>query len=357
MTITPIPTTQLAAVSRSKEAGTVVETIPVVQPEDLKPGQALVRLRYSGVCHSDYSLIHDEFALPTPRPCIAGHEGTGEIVALNDPITKLKVGDRVGIKYIIHSCNQCETCLAGDEAICAEAKHSVFDEPGTFQQYAVSYTSQLTPIPANLDLAIAAPVLCAGLTVWRALKESNTRAGQWIAIPGAGGGLGSLAVQYAVFMGLNVIAIDSGADKQAMCEANGVRAFLDFKLVEDMVSAIQGATTDGRGPHAALVTSPKVEAYTLAMRYIRPGGRVVAVGIPPEGSEFKADMLTSVVERKSIVTSYVGSRLDALEALQIVADGHVKQQVVVEPLRNIDDIYRRMHAGKVAGRVVVDLWQ
>lgn len=155
-------------------------------------------------------------------------------------------------------------------------------------------------------------------------------------------------------MGLNVIAIDSGEDKKAMCEKNGVRAFLDFKTVDDMVSAIQAATTDGRGPHAALVTSPKVEAYALAMRYIRPGGRVVAVGIPPEGSEFKADMLTSVVERKSIVTSYVGSRLDALEALQIVADGHVKQQVVVEPLANIDDVYRRMHAGKITGRVVVD---
>jgi propanol-preferring alcohol dehydrogenase len=143
----------------------------------------------------------------------------------------------VGIKFIAATCNACEDCEAGDEAICASAKSSIYDVPGTFQQFAVACTSQLTPIPAGLDMAVAAPILCAGLTVWKGLKTTQAKKGQWVAIPGAGGGLGSLAVQYAVYMGLKVIAIDTGAEKRHMLEGMGVDSFIDFRETPDVVKA------------------------------------------------------------------------------------------------------------------------
>lgn len=124
-------------------------------------------------------------------------------------------------------------------------------------------------------MAEAAPILCAGVTVWKALKNSKARAGQYVCIPGAGGGLGSLALQYARYMGISTIAIDSGAEKKALCEKYGASAFIDFKEVTDIVSAVKAATPDGLGPQAAIITSPKPEAYLIAMEYIRPGEHIV----------------------------------------------------------------------------------
>lgn len=220
-----------------------------------------------------------------------------------------------------------------------------------------AYTSQLTRIPDNLDLAEAAPILCAGVTVYKALKNSKARAGQWVCIPGAGGGLGSLALQYARYMGLKTIAIDSGAEKEALCKEYGASAFIDFKKVTDMVAAVKAATPDGLGPHSAIITSPKPEAYLIAMEYIRPRGSVVAVGLPPAGAYVKADVFFTVLHNKTLTSSYVGNRLDANEALQIVADGHVKCKIVVKPFAEIEAIYEDMEAGRLPGRAVVDLWK
>jgi propanol-preferring alcohol dehydrogenase len=180
-------------------------------------------------------------------------------------------------------------------------------------------------------MAEAAPILCAGVTVYKALKNSKARAGQYVCIPGAGGGLGSLALQYAKYMGLSTIAIDTGAEKKALCEKLGASAFIDFMEVKDIVAAVKAATPDGLGPQAAIITSPKPEAYLIAMEYIRPAGTVVAVGLPPAGAYVKADVFFTVLHNKTLTSSYVGNRLDANEALQIVADGHVKCPIVIEP--------------------------
>lgn len=189
-----IPKKQLAAVSDDSSSLEIRE-IPVVQPSELEPGRALVKVLYTGVCHTDLHVIRDEWPLKPQRPAIAGHEGAGVIVAINDPTSNLKVGDRVGIKWIADSCNQCEFCLSGDDPICQKAKCSGLTASGSFQQYCPAYVSQLTPIPESLNMSQAAPILCAGVTVYKALKNSAARAGQWVAIPGAGGGLGSLALQ------------------------------------------------------------------------------------------------------------------------------------------------------------------
>lgn len=224
-------------------------------------------------------------------------------------------------------------------------------------QYCPAYTSQLTPIPDNIPLEEAAPILCAGVTVYKALKNSKARAGQWVAIPGAGGGLGSLAVQYAKYMGISAIAIDTGAEKKALTSKLGAAAWVDFKETKDIVAAVKKATPDGLGPHAAIITSPQPEAYLIAMEYIRPRGTVVAVGLPPEGAYVKADVFWTVLYNKTLTSSYVGNRQDAIEALRIVADGHVKCPIVVEPFDSLESVYSRMVKGQLSGRAVLDLFK
>lgn len=260
----------------------------------------------------------------------------------------------MAVKFVANSCNQCQTCLEGDEVFCDDAKTVGRTAPGSFQQYCYTYTSQLTRIPDNLDLPAAAPILCAGVTVWSALKKGNLQPGQWIAIPGAGGGLGSLAIQYARFRGLNVIAIDTGDEKKALCLKLGARVFVDFKKEQDLVVAIKAATPDGKGPQAALVTAAQIGAYHLAMAYIRRGGYVIGVGLPADGAVFQTDLLGTVAQRKNFVTSFIGNRLDAIEALQVAADGHVVAPIRVVPFDQLNATYEEMRQGKISGRVVLD---
>jgi propanol-preferring alcohol dehydrogenase len=205
------------------------------------------------------------------------------------------MGDRVGIKWLADSCLQCESCRKGFEqsaqyrrnhstradgsADCLQAKLSGFTVDGTFQQYAVSYVNHVTPIPDGIDSSAAASILCAGVTTYRAIKYSGAQHGNWIALPGAGGGLGHLAIQYARASGLRVVAIDTGAEKKALCEKLGVEKWIDFKETEDLVQAIKDAT-DGLGPHVTLVTAATGAAYKQAVDYLRPGGSLMAVGLP-----------------------------------------------------------------------------
>jgi propanol-preferring alcohol dehydrogenase len=164
-------------------------------------------------------------------------------------------------------------------ADCPQAKLSGFTVDGTFQQYVVSYVNHVTPIPDGVDSSAGASILCAGVTTYRAIKHSGAQHGQWIAIPGAGGGLGHLAVQYARARGLRVVAIDTGADKKALCEKLGAEAWIDFKETQNIVQAIKDAT-DGLGPHVTLVAAATGAAYKQAVDYLRPGGTLMAVGMP-----------------------------------------------------------------------------
>lgn len=225
---------------------------------------------------------------------------------------------------------------------------------GSFQQYAISYANHLTPIPKELPLDQAAPILCAGVTVYKALKEAQLIPGQFVAIPGGGGGLGHLAIQYAVFAGYRVIAIDTGADKKALCEKLGAEKFIDFKTTKDLVADIKAATTDGMGPHAAVVAASGAAAYEQALDYIRPRGSLVAVGLPGD-TDIKANVFFTVFRSVRIVGSYVGNRQDAVEALDIAARGKVRTQFKTLGLSELPKVYDDMHSGKITGRIVLDL--
>ncbi|KZT07129.1 GroES-like protein [Laetiporus sulphureus 93-53] len=351
-----IPKVQKAAIVTTTDAPLkVVNNHPVRQPKDLKPGECLVRLECSGVCHTDLHARKGDWPLKAKLPLIGGHEGVGIVVAVgaHTQDSPVNLGDRVGIKWLAYSCLDCEQCRKGIEQSCPNQQLSGFTTDGTFSQYVVSWVNHVTPIPANMDSFEAASILCAGVTVYRALKYSKAHIGDWIALPGAGGGLGHLAVQYATDMGLRVLAIDTGEEKKELCLKLGAERWIDFNTSKDLVKDIVEAC-DGFGPHAAVVTAATSAAYAQAIDYLRPGGNLMVVGLPAHAA-LSADIFFTVTKSISIYGSYVGNRQDAREALDIASRGKVKCYFVTKPLSALAETYEGLEKGEIVGRVVLNM--
>ncbi|KAF8068989.1 mannitol-1-phosphate dehydrogenase MPDH1 [Lyophyllum atratum] len=351
-----IPKTQTAAVVPKIGSSVTIKTdYPVKSQAELGPGECLVKLHCTGVCHSDCHASFGDWPVPPKLPLIAGHEGVGDIVAIgnNTPRCPVKLGDRVGIKWLADSCLNCEQCRKGHEQNCDEAKISGFNIDGTFSEYVVSYVNHVTPIPEGFDSMAAASILCAGLTVYRALKYSQTSPGDWIVVPGAGGGLGHLAVQYAKYMGRRVIAIDTGEDKKKLCQDLGADFWIDFKESKNVVTDIQNAT-EGLGAHSCVVTAASSSGYKQAVEYLRKGGTLMAVGLPGKAM-LETPIFFTVYKSLSILGSYVGNRQDAREAISIAAAGGPKVHFQVKKLHELQAVYDAMIQNKLSGRVVVDM--
>jgi len=356
-----IPKTQRAAVvsKAGPDANIEIKTdYPVRPPSELLPGECLVKILATGVCHSDLHVALGDWPTPFPpkEPLVGGHEGVGEIVAIGDNTTHspVKIGDRVGIKWLADSCLDCEQCRKGREQNCNEAQLSGFTVDGTFQEYVVSYVHHVTPIPDGYDSAEAASVMCAGVTVYRALKYSQTNPGDYVVVPGSGGGLGHIAIQYAKAMGLKPIAIDTGAEKKELSMSLGAAEWIDFKQSKDIVKSVLDVT-EGLGAHSTIVTTSSPSGYEQAVEYLRPGGTLMAVGLPTGDAKLQAPIFNTVFKSISIIGSYVGNRQDSLEAVQIAASGAVKVHYAVNDLSHLQSIYDGLASGSVAGRIVVDM--
>ncbi|OCF40692.1 alcohol dehydrogenase, propanol-preferring [Kwoniella heveanensis CBS 569] len=350
-----VPKTQTACVvpAIGKEIE-VRKEHPVKQASELKPGECLVKISHTGVCHTDLHAKQGDWPVKPMNPLIGGHEGVGIIVAIgeNTENSPVKLGDRVGIKWMADSCLNCEFCRRGFEMNCPHVKLSGYTVDGTFSEYVVSFTNHVTPIPDELDSAGAASILCAGVTTYKGLKVSNTKVGDWIALPGAGGGLGHLAVQYAKAMGLKVIAIDTGDAKEKLVKSHGADAWVDFKTSKDIVADVKAAT-GGAGPHAALVTAAHQSGYTQAIQYLREGGTLVCIGMPD--ADIGVNGFWTVFKSIRVQGSYVGTRQDAIEALDIARAGKVKVIFEQKGLADLKDVYEDLEAGKIAGRIVLEV--
>ena len=217
-----IPKEQWAQVIEKVGGPVEYKKIPVATPG---PTEVLVNIKYSGVCHTDLHAVNGDWPIPTKLPLVGGHEGAGIVVSRGELVTDddCKIGEAVGVKWLNDSCLSCTFCQQSDEPLCLKPKLSGYLVDGTFQQYCIASAKHVAHIPEGVPLDEIAPILCAGITVYKGLKESGARPGQTVAIVGAGGGLGSLAQQYAKAMGLQVIAIDSGEEKKAMSEKMGAK--------------------------------------------------------------------------------------------------------------------------------------
>ncbi|KAK3315101.1 chaperonin 10-like protein [Apodospora peruviana] len=346
-----IPTEQWAQVVEKSGGPAIYKKIPVQQPG---PDEVLINVKFSGVCHTDLHAMMGDWPLDTKLPLVGGHEGAGLVVAKGSLVKDIELGDPVGIKWLNGSCLACSFCQQADEPLCPHALLSGYTVDGSFQQYAIAKAAHVARIPASCSLEEVAPVLCAGITVYKGLKESNVRPGQWVAIVGAGGGLGSMAIQYAKAMGLHAIAIDGGsAEKAESCKKLGAAAYVDFTTSSDLVTDVKAATPDGLGPHAVLLLAVQEKPFQQATEYVRSRGSVVCIGLPAK-AYLKAPVFDTVVRMITIKGSYVGNRQDTAEALDFFSRGLIKVPFKTVGLSELQNVYEMMREGKIVGRYVVD---
>ncbi|WPK25093.1 hypothetical protein PUMCH_002395 [Australozyma saopauloensis] len=343
-----VPTTQKALIFETNGGPLLYKDIPVPVP---KPNELLINVKYSGVCHTDLHAWKGDWPLATKLPLVGGHEGAGVVVAMGENVKGWKVGDYAGVKWLNSSCNSCEFCQTTCEPNCADADLSGYTHDGSFQQYATADAIHAARIPQGTDLAEISPILCAGITVYKALKTANLKAGQWVAISGAAGGLGSLAVQYAKAMGYRVVGIDGGADKAEFAKSLGAEAFVDFLTTKDVVKAVQDITNGG--PHGVINVSVSERAMQQSVEYVRSTGTVVLVGLPA-GAKVVAPVFESVVKSVNIRGSYVGNRADSAEAIDFFSRGLIKCPIKIVGLSELPEVYELMEQGKILGRYVVD---
>jgi propanol-preferring alcohol dehydrogenase len=323
----------------------VVREVPIPSPG---PGQALVQVFATGVCHTDLHAVDGDWPVKPRMPLIPGHEGAGVVAALGTGVTHLKEGDRVGIAWLHSACGHCDYCLAGWETLCREQQNSGYSVNGTFAQYALGQADYLGRIPKNLSFVHAAPILCAGVTTYKGLKMTEARPGEWVVISGVGG-LGHVAIQYAKAMGLHVAAVDLGPEKMALARNLGAEITIDGKT-QDPAKEIQKQIG---GAHGALVTAVSPIAFKQAVGMLRRGGTCVLNGLPP--GEFPVSIFDVVLNGYTIRGSIVGTRLDLEESLAFAGDGKVKATIETLPLESINDVFRRLKQGQVNGRVVLSL--
>ena len=311
-------------------------------------GQILIKTEACGVCHTDLHAARGDWPLKPTLPFIPGHEAIGLVAALGTGVTLVKEGDRVGLPWLYSACGHCEYCLSGWETVCPQAQFGGYTKNGGFAEYLLADPNYVARVPSGLGAKDAAPLICAGVTTYKGIKETAARPGQWIAISGVGG-LGHLAVQYAEVMGLQICAIDIDDGKLAHAKRLGADVVVNAKTA-DAVAAVKKAT--GGGAHGVLITAPSLVAFKQGIGMVRSRGTCVLVGLPP--GEFPVPLFDVVANCITIRGSFVGTRQDMVEALAFAAEGKVKADIELQPLSSINQVFERLQRGDVASRVVLD---
>ncbi|MET3770428.1 alcohol dehydrogenase AdhP [Arthrobacter nitrophenolicus] len=336
-------TTMQAAVVNEFGKDLQVQDIAVPTPG---PGEALVKVLTTGVCHTDLHAAEGDWPVKPAPPFVPGHEGVGEVVALGEGVTDLAVGDLVGNAWLWSACGDCQYCRTGWETLCEAQKNGGYSVDGSFGEYMLVDSRFAARIPAGSDPVEVAPVLCAGVTVYKGLKMTEAKPGQWVTISGIGG-LGHIAVQYAVAMGLRVAAVDIADDKLSLAKAHGAELAVNA-LHEDPVEVIQRETG---GCHGVLVTAVHPSAFGQAIGMARRGGTIVFNGLPP--GDFPAPIFEIVLKGLTVRGSIVGTRQDLEEALDFYARGKIHPTVSVRELSEVNAVFDEMKHAKIDGRVVL----
>lgn len=337
--------TMQAAVVRKFGEPLAIEEAAIPRPQQ---GEILVKMAATGVCHTDLHAVHGDWPVRPNPPFIPGHEGVGHIVAVGDGVSHVKEGDRVGVPWLYSACGYCEHCLGGWETLCESQQNTGYSVNGSFADYTLADAGFVGRLPDNVDFLEIAPVLCAGVTVYKGLRMTDTRPGQWVVISGIGG-LGHMAVQYARAMGLNVAAVD--IDDAKLAHANSLGATVTVNALKtDPASFLK---REIGGAHGALVTAVSPKAFDQAQGMLRRGGTLVLNGLPP--GDFPLPIFDTVLNGITVRGSIVGTRQDLQEALDFAGEGKVKATVATDKLENINEIFQRMIDGKIEGRVVLDM--
>eukprot|EP00752_Nemacystus_decipiens_P001074 g1074.t1 len=338
-----MPQTMKAAVVREFGKPLAIEEAPI--PEVPDEG-ILVKVEACGVCHTDLHAADGDWPVKPAPPFIPGHEGVGHVAAVGRAVKGVKEGDRVGVPWLHTACGHCRYCITGWETLCHDQQNTGYSVNGGFAEYALADPAYVGHLPDGLDFAPAAPLLCAGVTVYKGLKETDTKPGDVVVISGIGG-LGHLAVQYAKAMGLHVIAVDVDEAKLKLAREMGADSTINAKESDPAAEVQAGGGADG-----VLVTAVSRTAFAQAVGMLRRGGTMALVGLPP--GAFDLDIFDTVLNRKTIRGSIVGTRMDLIEALQFGGEGKVAVHYATEALDDVNAVFDRMRAGAIDGRVVLE---
>jgi propanol-preferring alcohol dehydrogenase len=324
-----------------------LEDVPTPTPD---AGELLVKIAASGVCHSDLHIASGEWEMlkrAAKFPLILGHEITGTVAAIGAGVTEFSLGDRVGVPWLHHTCGACEYCQSGRETLCGKQIITGVMVDGGYAEFAKAKASHTVKLPDALSFAEAAPLLCAGVTVYRAIKEAGLRSGETIAVFGVGG-LGHLAVQIGKQLGFTVGAVDVTDEKLQLATDCGA----DWTVNAATTQAYKEIKAKG-GAHVALVTSGSKAAYETALRSLRKAGTLMIVGMTPEPVPLNIPAM--LAGEYTIKASTVGTRQDLQEVLALAAAGGIHCHHKTATLAEINEIFAEMQSGNLVGRVVLTM--
>ncbi|HLW78283.1 MAG TPA: alcohol dehydrogenase catalytic domain-containing protein [Terriglobia bacterium] len=332
-----------AAVLHQAGARLILEEVDDPRPE---PGQILIKVKACGVCHTDLHLAAGEWRLPK-LPLILGHEVVGVVEAIGDGVTNFKPGDRAGVPWIYSTCGGCEFCSSDRQALCPAIVVTGFMADGGYAEYMAAPASHAVAVPTELAWVDAAPVYCAGLTPYRALKTSGARVGDTVVVWGAGG-LGHYAIQIARAMGARVVAVDIDAAKLGLARELGADVTVNASSEKP-----EGAIRALGGAHVVLCLASSAPVIAQGFAALRRGGTLVLVGLP--AGDFTLPILGTVAKGVRILTSAVGSRQDLREVLALAAAGKIKTVAETCRLDEINSALDRLRQGRVRGRMVIEM--
>jgi propanol-preferring alcohol dehydrogenase len=308
-------------------------------------GEVVVRIEASGLGHTDIHAAHGDWPVKPSPPFTPGHEGVGIVTEVGPGVTEVALGDRVALPWLGYACGTCEYCVSGRETLCLEQKNTGYSIDGSFAEYAKAYGRYVVKVPAGVDPLHAAPLTCAGVTTYKAVKVAGTRSSDLVAVFGVGG-LGHLAIQYAAIAGGRVVAVDLHDEKLALAKELGAE-FTVNAAREDPVAAIQ--TLGGVDQAIALAVSPK--AFEQAYASLKRGGTLVFVALPAENS-VELPIFETVLNGITVVGSIVGTRVDLQEVFELHAAGRTCVIVEERPLEQVNESIEDVEQGRVPARIV-----
>ncbi|GAA3034392.1 alcohol dehydrogenase AdhP [Kitasatospora sp. NPDC006786] len=334
-----------AAVVRDFTAPLVVEDHPVPEPA---AHQVRVRIEASGLCHTDIHAAHGDWPVKPSPPFVPGHEGVGIVEAAGNLVRHVRVGERVAIPWLADACGRCDHCVSGWETLCLQQHNSGYSVDGAYAEYALAHGDYVVPVPDGIDPLDAAPLSCAGVTTYKALKVSGAGPGTRVLVSGIGG-LGHLALQYARLFGAETIAVDVTDDKLALARDLGADHVLDART-QDVAAEVQALG----GAHAAIALAVSNASFQAAYGALRRGGTLVLVALPA-GGKLELPVFETVLNGTKVIGSIVGTREDLAEVFRLHALGRTR---VIRETRRLDDVnacFDEVLSGKVSARLVFDL--
>jgi alcohol dehydrogenase, propanol-preferring len=309
------------------------------------PGEIVVRIEASGLCHTDIHAAHGDWPVKPTPPFTPGHEGVGIVKEIGSDVTEVVVGDRVAVPWLGYACGTCDYCVSGWETLCLEQKNMGYSLDGSFADYVKAYARYVVKVPDGVDPVDAAPLTCAGVTTYKAIKVAGTRPSDLVAIFGVGG-LGHLAIQYAAIAGGRVVAVDLVDEKLELAKELGAE-FTVNAAEQDPAEFIR--KLGGADQAIALAVSPA--SFEQAYGSLRRGGTLVFVALPPE-NHIELRIFETVLNGITVVGSIVGTRVDLREVFELHAAGKTH---VIRETRSLGDVNEAMadvEGGRVPARVV-----